>query len=306
MHRGRRRWLWLSAAALAIAIGVGVAAVGVLGAGHDRGGTGVPSQGDLPLAAVPQDSPHTRIAAAGDTGTGPKSRITATVSQMVAQDARAGYDAVVLLGDLVYPKGDAAEAPARISDVFQPITSRGAALLPVLGNHDYMSNEQGAIMETVGRTTTWYEQRIGIVRVIVLDTEQIDSAEQTRWLRTRLSATTNAAWTIVAMHKPAYSAGLHGSTQAVQDAWVPLFEKYDVPLVLAGHDHDYQRSRAINGITYVVSGGAGTLRPTGHESFTAVSSSTRHYLDLNFNRRRVDAQAIDQTGHVLDAFSLTR
>jgi hypothetical protein len=32
------------------------------------------------------------------------------------------------------------------------------------------------------------------------------------------------------------------------------FNQYGVQLVLAGHDHDYQRSEAINGITYVVSG----------------------------------------------------
>jgi len=259
-----------------------------------------------PTPAVPTTT-VTRIALAGDTGTGPGSAIEATVTAMNEQGRLRNYDGLVLLGDLIYPEGDADQAASRITDVFTPLTSRGTRLVPVLGNHDYMSDEQAAILTEVGRgEQTWYADRVGIVRILVLDTEEVDNPAQTTWLQETLASPTEAAWTIVAMHKAAYSAGVHGSDTQIQQQWVPLFEQYDVPLVFAGHDHDYQRSKPIGGVTYVVSGGAATLRPTGHEDFTEVSTSTLHYVDLLAEDDRLTLRAIDQSGMHFDSFELTR
>ena len=76
--------------------------------------------------------------------------------------------------------------------------------------------------------------------------------------------------------------------------------------MLAGHDHDYQRSKPIDGVTYVVSGGAATLRPTGHEDFTQVSTSTLHYVDLLVEEDRLTLRAVDQSGMLFDSFELSR
>lgn len=248
----------------------------------------------------------THLAVAGDTGTGPGTRIEDTVRAMVTAGASQGYDGLVLLGDLVYPEGDAAQADARVGQVFDPVTREGARLVPVLGNHDYRSGEQEQLLRALGRRTTWYAQTIGLVRIVVLDSERVGDPEQRAWLQRTLASTTTAPWTIVAMHRPAYSAGHHGSDPEIQAAWVPLFEQYDVPLVLAGHDHDYQRSRPIDGVTYVVSGGAVNLRPTGRADFTAVSASVRHFLDLTISQNRLEGRAIDQSGGVLDSFVISR
>lgn len=253
-----------------------------------------------------EHAPSTRLAVAGDTGTGTGSAIKATVQQILDQDDSYRYDALVLLGDLIYPEGDAEQVSSRISGVFAPLTQRGAQLLPVLGNHDYMSGEQAQILHQLGRSTSWYTETVGIVRVVVLDTEQVDDPDQLAWLDQTLATPTDAPWTIVAMHKPAYSAGYHGSDESIQEEWVPLFEQYAVPLVLAGHDHDYQRSKKINGVTYVVSGGAATLRPTGRQDFTEVSASVRHFLDLAVSPTTLTGRAIDQRGGMIDEFTLHR
>ncbi|MEO5664446.1 MAG: metallophosphoesterase [Nocardioides sp.] len=259
-----------------------------------------------PASAVPS-STLTRIALAGDTGTGPGSAIDATVAAMVREGQRRNYEGLVLLGDLIYPEGDADQAAARITHVFTPLTSTGTRLVPVLGNHDYMSDEQAAILDQSGRDEqTWYADRVGIVRIVVLDTEQVDNPAQSTWLQRTLASPTDAAWTIVVMHKPAYSAGFHGSDAEIQHQWVPLFEQYDVPLVFAGHDHDYQRSKPIGGVTYVVSGGAATLRPSGREDFTEVSTSTLHFVDLLAENERLMLRAIDQSGMLFDSVELTR
>lgn len=248
----------------------------------------------------------TRIAVAGDTGTGPGTAIEQTVAAMADQARGRGYDGLILLGDLIYPEGDADQAGSRVTGVFARVLRGGTQLLPVLGNHDYESGEQGDILARTGRDSSWYADQVGIVRVVVLDTEQIGDPVQTGWLRRTLAAPTDAAWTIVVMHKPAFSAGYHGSDQEIQQRWVPLFEQFGVPLVLAGHDHDYQRSEPIEGVTYIVSGGAATLRETGHEDFTTVSVSTLHFVDLLADNDRLTLRAIDQAGMLIDSVELTR
>jgi hypothetical protein len=57
-------------------------------------------------------------------------------------------------------------------------------------------------------------------------------------------------------------------------------------------------------VTYVVSGGAARLRPAGREDFTEVSTSTRHYLDLAVYEDRIVGRAVDQSGDVIDEFTV--
>ena len=250
--------------------------------------------------------PDVRIAVAGDTGTG-DSPERATVRRIVADGRGNPHDALLLLGDLVYEDGDADLVDERVTDAFAPVIDAGAELLPVLGNHDYVSDEEDEIFAQLGRPDPWYVEDVGSVRVVVLDSNRVDDEDQTAWLRDTLDEPEPpGTWTIVAMHHPAYSAGEHGSDLEVREAWSPLFAQYDVPLVLAGHDHDYQRSRPQDGVTYVVSGGGAKLRPTGHEEFTAVSASVLHYLDLLFYDDRIVGRAVDQAGHLVDSFTIDR
>jgi hypothetical protein len=247
------------------------------------------------------------LAIAGDTGTG-DAAVAATSRQMVEQEEKGGdYDALLLLGDLIYDDGDVERLDDAVTEPFAALLDDGTTLLPVLGNHDYASGDQTRIMSTLGRDSTWYVDRIGQLRVVVLDTERTGDPRQTRWLRATLSRPQPpGTWTIVAMHRPAYSAGHHGSDLEVRSRWSPLFERHHVPLVLAGHDHDYQRSEPVNEVTYVVSGAGAKLRRTGHADFTAVSRSTRHFIDMLVYDNRIVLRAIDQDGALVDRFTITR
>ncbi|MEJ7707669.1 MAG: metallophosphoesterase [Nocardioidaceae bacterium] len=267
---------------------------------------------DLPAEtagdAVPPiaGTPAVRIAVAGDTGTGNDAE-DATAERMLVESQKDPYDALLLLGDLIYDDGDAALVDSAVTEPFAPILDGGAKLVPVLGNHDYKSGEQEQILTALGRQDSWYVEQIGSVRIIVLDSNQVEDTVQTQWLRDTLAEPEPPeTWTVAAMHHPAYSAGYHGSDRKVQETWAPLFAEYGVPLVLAGHDHDYQRSIPQEGVTYVVSGAGAKTRPVGQEDFTAVSTSTLHYLDLLFYDDRVVGRAIDQGGRLVDTFTISR
>jgi len=247
-------------------------------------------------------TPEARLAVAGDTGTG-EAEQDATAQQMVAQRADVPYDGLLLLGDLIYEEGDADLTESRVVRPFAPVLGTDGTLLPVLGNHDYESGEQQEILDQLGRPRAWYVEQVGPVRVVVLDTQQVDDLDQAEWLDTVLARPEPpGSWTVVGLHHPPYSAGMHGSHPEVREAWVPMFADADVDLVLAGHDHDYQRSEPQDGVTYVVSGAGAKLDPTGAQDFTAVSASTLHFLDLLFYDDRIVGRAIDHSGELVDAF----
>lgn len=258
--------------------------------------------GPAPTAAPP--GTLTRIAATGDTGTGPGTPVERTVAAMVRQGRERAYDGLLLLGDLVYPDGRADQVQARVLDVFEPVTRTGARLLPMLGNHDYLRGEQEQILEQLDLDAPWYVTEVGVVRVVVLDTEQVEDPDQTAWLERTLAAPTDARWTVVTMHKSAYSAGVHGENGFVKKLWVPLVEAYGVKLVVSAHDHDYQRSKPLNGVTYVVTGGGASPRQTGRRDFTAVSASELHFVDLAFGRDAVTVRAVGADGTLVDEFQV--
>ena len=248
-----------------------------------------------------------RIAIAGDTGTR-GAAAKATASSIEAEDKKGDrpYDALVLLGDIIYPNGNSALTESSVTSLFAG-TLDSAKLIPALGNHDVESREQNDILSKLGRNSAWYAEQVGPVRVIALDSNRIGDKAQLAWLRDELAKKQPPdSWTITAMHHPAYSAGEHGSTKAVQRLWVPLFEKAGVRLVLAGHDHDYQRSKEMNGITYIVSGGGAKLRKAGHASFTEVSMSVFHFVDLQVFKDRLEGRAIGHDGEVLDSWTIKR
>jgi 3',5'-cyclic AMP phosphodiesterase CpdA len=275
------------------------------GQGGTATSTGTAATGATSAAPRLARRPLVRLAAAGDIGTGeaPERR---TVAAMVDASRHYHYTAVPLLGDLVYPSGNPRQVRRKVLRPFAPVTRQGAMLVPALGNHDYLMGRPDAIMRRLGRAHRHYVERAGPVRIVVLDSNRV-TARETRWLRRTLRHDpAGVRWTIPIMHHPAYSAGVHGSDITVRRAWSPLFARFDVPLVLAGHDHDYQRSRRIRGVTYVVSGGGAETRPTGRAWFTAVSRSVLHFVDLAVYRDRILVRAVRQNGRVFDRFTLRR
>ena len=56
-------------------------------------------------------------------------------------------------------------------------------------------------------------------------------------------------WIIVQMHQDALSSSItgNGSDLGIRREWLPLFDRYEVDLVLCGHDHDYERSFPVRG-----------------------------------------------------------
>ncbi len=82
------------------------------------------------------------------------------------------------------------------------------------------------------------------VRIIGLDSNREIEA-QTEWLKKVLSDNPNR-WTILTHHHPIYSSSVKRDNPELRKTWQRLYEKYNVDLVLQGHDHSYGRTGPIS------------------------------------------------------------
>jgi hypothetical protein len=129
------------------------------------------------------------------------------------------------------------------------------------------------------KETVYYVDHQGM-RLIGLNSEPatVDAdvrATQTEWLRSVLNEAANdpeIRWTVAAFHHPLFSSGEGRSNEALREAWRPLFDKYNVDLVLQGHDHTYARGRSEN-----LEQGVNTRSPTGGTVYVNSVSGAKMY-----------------------------
>ena len=247
--------------------------------------------------------PLLHLAALGDVGE-PGSRLSATARGVAAIAAHDPFDAVLLLGDNVYPNGDPARLDEVVFDPLAPVLADGSRLLAILGNHDVADDHADAQLAALGMPARWWAETWGgDLLVVGLDSTTPHDPAQRRFLERVLSRST-ATWKIVALHHPPYSAGYQGSSSEARDIFSPTFARHGVQLVLSGHDHDYQRSEPIDGVVYVVSGAAAMTRRTGEDDFTAVSFSWHHFVDIHVFADRLVLRAVNQDLRVADEVTI--
>lgn len=258
-----------------------------------------------PLAGP--DARPVRILAFGDSGDG-----SADQAAVTAQLRTVPFEVAIHMGDLAYGVGSREEIERNFFRAYGDMLE-SFAVFPASGNHEYLTEAAAPFREAFHLPDNggpegnerWYSFDWGNVHFVALDTELVGDT-QAAWLDADLAAN-KLPWTVVYLHRPPFSSGEHGSTANVQQVFVPLFEKHRVPLVLAGHDHDYERTHPQNGVTYVVTGGGGVgTRPVGVSSFTAFSEAVCHFLYLTVDSNQLTMHAIDGTGVEFDSLVLRR
>ncbi|ORY81913.1 Metallo-dependent phosphatase-like protein [Protomyces lactucae-debilis] len=169
---------------------------------------------------------------------------------------RHSIDGMIHVGDAVQT---AASARAWSTDFFMPVAYArltSLAWLMARGNHDAPSPYSSVATAKLILP--------GNVCLLLLDS----NTDQENWLQEALSTKPcmSAAKRIVVVHIPAFvefwepeawtTGGESRWGHIVKERYVALFEKYEVDLVLSGHQHNYQRGK-VKGVTYITTGGGG-------------------------------------------------
>jgi len=184
------------------------------------------------------------VVAAGDIA---DCRKAETATSPAAQTAALIHsdDAVVLtLGDNTYPVG----APAEFVDCFEPTWGRFKPRIhPSPGNHDYVTNGAAGYYGYFGDAAGperrgYYSFNLAGWHIISLNSN-VDArpgSAQYAWLLADLAASANMPCTLAYWHHPVFSSGPHGNGDQMVDVFAALHSA-GVDLVLAGHDHTYER-----------------------------------------------------------------
>ena len=151
-------------------------------------------------------------------------------------------DDILMLGDLAYPNGTAAD----FRRCFDPEYGRfRARARPGPGNHEYdVAGGEGYFSyfgEAAGPGRQgYYAFRAASWQVLMLNSAVpiARGSAQYQWVREQLAQ--RARCTVAALHHPFDSSGNHGPTPWLRDIWELLYEG-GAEVVLNGHDHNYER-----------------------------------------------------------------
>ena len=227
----------------------------------------------------------------------------AVAQQMALVNRRQPVDLVLLAGDNVYPNGDPAQLDRLFVKPYQELLANKVPFFAVLGNHDIRTrNGEGQVAyPAFGMGGRWYNLRRGPVEFFMLDTN-VNAAwqHQLPWLKAALARST-APWKVVVGHHPLYSAGFYGDDGAGIARLTPLFKRYGVQLYINGHEHNYERTRRINGTTYLTVGGGGAyLRPVLPNGNTAYATSQYSFAGLKFEPKKLRLEGWNAEGQRID------
>lgn len=240
----------------------------------------------------------------------------------------------LLLGDISYANGN---QPVwdRYFEQIEPL-ARTIPIMPVPGNHENEKIKTPEGDKRIGYIAyltrfalpgveTHYAFDYGAVRFVAFNSDDYRNPEQLAWLdKTLAEARKNprVRWLIVFQHHPLYgSTRNRGNNTGLIATVEPLYDKYKVDLVLAGHDHVYERNYPLRngrpvssspnrytqgqGTVYVTCGGGGKslyqLQPDP-PAICAIRESTYCYLrvrvpvqgPLLVEARRLDGSPLDR------------
>lgn len=248
-----------------------------------------------------------RVFAVADSGSGDSAQRAVAV-QMAQRHRRSPVELVLLGGDNIYNDGDIALVRSHFEQPYRELLQAGVPFKAVLGNHD-VRRDGGAgqlAYRGFGMEGRWYSFRRGPVQFFMLDTNPGDHwTTQLSWLRRQLAAS-RAPWKVVVGHHPLYSEGFYGDDAGLIARLTPLFKNYGVQLYINGHDHNYARTPAIQGTTYLTVGGGGaSLRPVTLRRSGARAVSAHSFAELEFNANDLRLQAWDRNGTRVDDVRLS-
>ena len=176
-----------------------------------------------------------------------------------------------------------------------------------LGNHEGNHESYYYYLDLPGNEA-WYSTRYGDLELFALNSsaDYTADSEQGIWLDGALAAST-ATWKIVFFHHPPYACtpARKPGDLGIQEHVVPVLERHGVQLALLGHDHLYGRSRTMNGVTYVITGGGGAPQyPSEPDEINEICRTEYHYCIVDVEPTLLRLRAIGIDGQQIDDFTL--
>lgn len=203
------------------------------------------SKGQKPAEA--SEAQSAAIAARNDAFSWNKT-LTAAISE------HSDVDFIVSAGDQINNTGDDNGQECEYAGFLSADVLGNVPVAPTIGNHDskfanYQNhfNVPNPYTEEKDATPAGndYYYTYGDALFIVLNTNNYNCADHEALIKKAEAEVPNAKWKIVTFHHDIYGSGYDHSDSdgmVLRTQLTTLFDKYDIDVVLQGHDHTYSRS----------------------------------------------------------------
>jgi len=259
---------------------------------------------------LPNKDTGVRFLVMGDTGRGDAGQYE-TARMMATVHGMFPFTFVVMVGDNMYGADTPGDYVKKFETPYKPLIDKGVKFYAALGNHDNPNqrfykqfNMNGERFYTFrGSAGGLAKLTEGGVRFFAIDSNYLDKS-QLDWLSKELSAS-GSDWKICFFHHPLYSSGkTHGSALESRAVLEPMFVKDNVSVVLAGHDHFYERIKPQKGILHFVVGAGGSLRrgDIRKTDMTDKGFDTDYsFMIVEIDGDEMHFQAISRKGETIDS-----
>src|SRR5262245_33939858 len=256
---------------------------------------------------LPNTADSVKLAIIGDSGTGSSSQLR-VAEKLVASRSKFPYAFVLMMGDNLYGGSGPRDFEKKFEQPYKALLDSGMKFYAALGNHDNPNERYYKGFNMSGERYYTFKPKAG-VRFFALDSNYIDKT-QLDWFEKELKAS-GSDWKICFFHHPIYSSGgAHGSNLQLRAQLEPLFLKYGIDAVFAGHEHFYERIKPQKGIYYFTSGGAAKLREgdvQARSELTAKAFDTGyHFMLVEIGKNAINFQVISDQGKTVDSGTLPR
>jgi predicted MPP superfamily phosphohydrolase len=267
-----------------------------------------PAQGPTLALTLPNKADSLKFAVLGDFGTGTREQYELAAVMKRVHDVFP-YELVTLVGDNLYGSERPQDFKQKFEVPYKPLLDAGVKFYASLGNHDAREQRYYKLFNMDGKLYYSFKGSKQSVRFYALESTYMDP-EQVAWFEKELQAS-DSEWKIPYFHHPPYSSGdRHGSDARLRQVLEPLFVKYNVSVVFAGHDHFYERVKPQKGIVYFVVGAGGKLRRGNIDSssgLTAKGNDTDYsFMVAEINGDEMHFNAVSRRGGVFDSGVVTR
>ena len=262
---------------------------------------------DAQQITLPNQKDSVHFAVIGDSGTGGSDQ-RVVAQRLTAARAAFPFDIVLMLGDNLYGNESPRDYATKFELPYKALLDAKVKFYAALGNHDDANQVMYEPFNMNGKKYYTFKPPGASVRFFALDSNYMDK-DQLAWLEKELAGS-QSDWKIMFFHHPLYSSGAtHGSTVPLRNQIEPLFVKYGVDAVFAGHEHFYERIKPQKGIYYFVSGGAGKLR-RGDIRTSAITEKGfddgYHFMLVELAPKMLYFQTISDKGVTVDSGALPR
>ena len=276
----------------------------------------------------------------GDSGTGGSGQ-KRVAAQMQRANAANHWEFVLMLGDNIYETGNPADFERKFKRIYRPLMEAGVKFHATLGNHDTVHRDARKGMAQVADPAFGY---IGgqdeyvleagpmaggrrLARFLTINSEAwieaiaLENAADLKYRADRLKAwlqdSNRYRWNILFLHHPLYSYTQkplfgfiprgHGPEDELREMLEPLLAG-KVDIVLAGHEHFFQKIRPQKGVHHIVSGGGGKVRKGVVRDHPQVEygESTLHFLDVTLDAGAFRYRAINRKGAEIHAGEISK